>query len=993
MEYYDQVTDRYLNLIERGIRSWRVKLELVDHFENTVLCIEGDIDYSKSGNIQGNNAQGTRKSCSLSLINVNSKYVPSEDNPFWYNRKFRFYLGLVDYLAYKELDRVNSSVNETDTYWFSKGVFITQEIHCDSTAHTVSISGIDKYAQLDGTLNVLQADEMNTVFEYGASVNDVVRDILSLDMGNGMVLDPIDPLIDPEAYSTLYKEYTLSAGQYYGDFLNELATSMGCEIFYDTRGRLNIRKMFADDFPYWVGLKAPVHEFKYHIRGYENPQETIKLTGVNKIIVSTDNVETPNASYTAINHNPRSPLCYDKIGARTLPENGGVVIINAGNIVDEDIEEADPTVLGCDEELILKRCRDYGEYRLMQETCISTSISFNCPPYLHFNEGDVIAITDPDFGLDCDLYVINSITFNLNTDSLSLEVSNLGFLNSDLQSLTQFSPVVTDTIKFGIHYDLGTGVTGTVANQLIPMGENFTAASDVDSDTHEIIFSKNGYELVSWSDNIHGEVYVPDTEYAMPNQYFTLTANWASVADYTAEIRVKEVLGAGYPYGFKSIITQDSTEFSEAMLILNNQKYYFWGRNYESQETIPTVVESNMTLKFLYVPLSDSTLITLSSVFDSLIQSGTNGGKTYYIKYPNAVQALDLSFTYAIETIILPSKIRTLNVSPMSTDPPLKFFDFNNEYEVTMNYSQNFLYCRNELQSVTANAHVIVNDSTGSVFIPTNAVNATSLPDITFAHGLKINNTSSSSNSRIFTELSNDPVAYIREITIGQTIDQDEYKGGLELNQATFLDGGHEGTKLTLGNTYLVNTNFAPNNIGEIVFNGNTKFLGYSIFISGTQFTNTNLRFRGKMYWGATGAMMASTNIVSVRFDSDFIWDATTGGGIINGNNSLQTIDFYGAVDIQTGVTNTCYFMPSNSALTTVSFYDSFHVQGGSNVFISYNSNLTDVYFYNDDFSVSNSECIFANNNANFKLHGIANGNVQAYATANNIPFEVISNV
>ena len=441
MEFYDIANDTYTNLLQRPIFLWRIKLELLDHEENTITCIEQDIDYGNAGNISCNNVQGTRKSCSLTLINVDLEYIPTEDSPFWFNRKFRLYIGIVDNRHYKYGDSEVHWTNETDTYWFSKGVYVTQDIHVDSTAHTVSISGIDKFALLDGTLNILQADEMNTVFEYGAKISEVVNDILMLDMGNGQPLDPISPIIEDYALNSiyLYKEFTLSAGQYYGDFLNELATSYGAEIYYDNIGRLIIRRSFTDDFPYWIGFKAPAQEFKYHLPGYQNPQESIKLTGVNKIIVATDNVETPNGSYTAINANPRSPLCYNKIGARTLPENGGVVIINAGNIVTNEEIEQDPTLQGESEELVIKRCRDYAEYRLMQETCLGTSISFSCPPYLHLNEGDVISITDPDFALDCDLYIINSITFPLGADSIQLEVSNLGFLNTDILSQTQYS--------------------------------------------------------------------------------------------------------------------------------------------------------------------------------------------------------------------------------------------------------------------------------------------------------------------------------------------------------------------------------------------------------------------------------------------------------------------------------------------------------------------------------------------------------------------------
>ena len=182
MDFYDRVDDMYVNMVQQPLKLWRVKLELLDHFENTVMCIEKDIYYGNAGSITCNNVQGTRKSCSITLINVDLKYIPTEDSPFWFNRKFRLYIGLVDNRHYKQGDTDVHWTNETDTYWFSKGVHITQDIHVDSTAHTVSISGIDKYAQLDGTLNVLQADEMNTVFEYGAPIKDVIQDILTLDM-------------------------------------------------------------------------------------------------------------------------------------------------------------------------------------------------------------------------------------------------------------------------------------------------------------------------------------------------------------------------------------------------------------------------------------------------------------------------------------------------------------------------------------------------------------------------------------------------------------------------------------------------------------------------------------------------------------------------------------------------------------------------------------------------------------------------------------------
>ena len=51
MDFYDKVDAEYLNVIASPLHLWRVKLELLDHNENTIKCIEQDIDYSNAGNI------------------------------------------------------------------------------------------------------------------------------------------------------------------------------------------------------------------------------------------------------------------------------------------------------------------------------------------------------------------------------------------------------------------------------------------------------------------------------------------------------------------------------------------------------------------------------------------------------------------------------------------------------------------------------------------------------------------------------------------------------------------------------------------------------------------------------------------------------------------------------------------------------------------------------------------------------------------------------
>ena len=986
MEFYDKVDDQYLNMIKRPIHLWRIKLELLDHDETTVMCIEKDIDYSNAGSISGNYTQGTRKTCSITLINVDLKYIPTEDSPFWFNRKFRIYLGLVDNRHYKQASGAARWTNETDTYWFSKGVYITQDIHVDSTTHTVSISGVDKYAQLDGSLNVLQADEMNTVYEYGSPIISVIRDTLMLDMGNGKPLDPIEPMVDTGGLDSayLYKDFTLSAGQYYGDFFNELATSYGAEIYYDNKGRLVMRRLFSDDFPYAEGFKAPVQEFKYHLPGYQNSQESIKLTGVNKIIVATDNVETPNGSYTAINTNPRSPLCYNKIGARTLPENGGVVIINAGNIVTEEAQEEDPTLVGESEDLVNKRCRDYAEYRLMQETCLGTSISFNCLPYLHMNEGDVVVITDPDFALDCDLYIINSITFPLGADAIQLEVSNLGFLNSDISNQTSYSGLESSPIKFGIHYITGE-VTGTPPpNQLIEIGHNFTTPTDYDEETFAVSFEKENHELMGWKDNINEDTYALNAEYAIPNQSVTMRAIWENYEDYIMEYRVRDVAGAGYNYYFNDIVNRqiDGDQsmgedlYSTAFFLNNDKKHYFYGRDFPTISYVSDVVEQNLVIKYGYVPITQGTKINFNGQETNIINSGTNGGYTYYVKYPNMVKSFTLNgYLSYVETLIFPKYAETLTVN-ISSSPNLTYMDFNNENELSIVANNHFIQTSNDnLRTIKGINHIDIKlyPTANFICIFKGSYNA---PTVTFEGGITIDQNSLASNPRChflyFT--GTNAKTELTTITIGSVTRSDPYMGGLELVRVDMAE--HDlGDKIDIliDKLYMDGSSMCKNiRVGNVLISDNIKIINGSELLSGTIFFGSEMdtfNVSGDYLYIDSSTFFCNTNVPHINIQANVVGRSTTGGfNIFNDLQFLESIHFYGEIDID-----------CNNEV--------------ANVLISNNPLLTDVYFHDDTFSITNIDSqssIFSGNNANFKIHGIADGNVQAFCTANSIPFEVI---
>jgi hypothetical protein len=1001
LEFYDKVDDMYLNMIKRPMHLWRIKLELLDHDENTVMCIEKDIDYSNAGSISCNNTQGSRKTCSITLINVDLKYIPTEDSPFWFNRKFRVYIGIVDNRHYKQGNSDVHWTNETDTYWFSKGVYITSEIHVDSTTHTVSISGIDKFGQLDGSLNVLQADEMNTVFEYGAKIKDVIQDILTLDLGNGQPLDPITPLIDDISLNSiyLYKEFTLSAGQYYGDFLNELATSYGAEVYYDNIGRLVFRRLFSDDFPYWIGFKAPSQEFKYHLPGYQSSQESLKLTGVNKIIVSTDNVETPNGSYTAINTNPRSPLCYNKIGARTFPENGGVIIINAGNIVTNEEIKQDPTLKGEAEEKIIKRCRDYAEYRLMQETCLATSITFNCPPYLHLNEGDVVIITDPDFSLDCDLYIINSITFPLGADAIQLEVSNLGFLNTDISYDTKHSLLENQPVKFGIAYILNGGTSDRALNQSVKPGETFVVPNDYDEETHLLSIIKDGCELINWTDNINGDTYALDGEYTVPNQNFSLYANWINYEDYILELRMNET--SSVTAMLSPITNQSSDVYSAMFIIVDNKKYYFWGRDFEPTQIVSPIVEGTPTIKYGCVPIVDNTVMTLNGVLTTLLNNGISDGKVTYLKYPNAVESLDIdtfSDSY-LETIVLPKYVKNVTLSSQ-TPTGLKEFEFNNDYNLSFDMSNTSAFLVGyTIQKVSAKNNVAITTGNSDSYILYPSASSIKIPNIDFAKGIKIDNSASQGQCLFMVYHPNINNTYITLINIGNAESEYRFKGGLELYNVVSFAGNYwkNYIEVALANVYFENSKAFFSSVRQLQVSGDVKLCNGSIFLSYSQLYNTTFSLDGDYIYVYESTFMQATNLTNVNIKAEV--KLRYNGNFIISNTSLKSIDFRNNVEIDCSemiADETMNFVTGNSC-TAIRFYGAVTIDCGNVLnglqFICNNNYLTDVYFYDDNFTVTNTSYgkLFENNNANFKIHGVANGNVQAFAESQNIPFEVIT--
>ena len=939
--YYDvtHVNGRYYyDILNRSLCRTRLKFELLDHFENVLYCIEQDIDSSNADSIVSNNEQGCRKSCSFTLINVDNKYTLDENHFFWFNRKFKIYLGVTD---------------DTNTFWFSKGVYITKDANCNSVTHTVDISGVDKYAQLDGTLRTMQLDEMNTVFEQGSKVENAIRDILMLDMGNGFVLDPIEPIIDPEiADAKLYRTFTASAGEYFGAFMEEVMSCFGCNIFYDNNGRLTVRKIFNDDIPYWYAFKSPAHTFNYEISGYIAPSISMEMNGVNKIIAQNDTTEEQIYTYTAVNHNPRSPLCYDKIGARTLPENGGIVTIATGG-ADNDwyYDEWKHHV------------RYYAEYRLLKETCVAMSVKFNAPPYYHLNEDDVVYITDPDYNLDNDLFIINSITYPLSGGEIKIEAVNAKYLNTDISNdaiTTEIRPVT-----YTIFYDIGDAIGYVPSTILTSSDTRFQAESGYSIEKSADNFYKTGYEFTHWYD-AEDNVCVPLQYYPNPYDFLHLTSNFVDVSKRAVTI---EMTGLSNQYITIPSMCPTTDYYNDytccigvlAEFTVNNEinveKKYIHGRgryNYSSWST------SHLTGDLKYTVTAANVDFDFKSILDHMNNSDYLSlfKSVHFPDFFDSVNFISssmagVSTSNTCEKYIFPSEMETLTCQFEGTAYSYPIF-------VSNNYVKEIDFNNSKLLTITLNAS---GSSQSTSFI----ANDNSLEKVTFGNDVSFVCTTGS--IKAFDTLN----AYNPDIIIN---------GSLSMQKTQFYSGGS--SSATNENIIKINKVTMNDNSSSFVNSRSSSLttveVGEMVISSGSTFGGSTLKkikidklvMTGSYIGG--GATFADLIVGEISM---------TNGMFLSGTTVTNPIIINGDVNITGGS-----FMGGGIFVTAVEFHGS--VNAGNCSFMCGNSNLADVYFYDDDVTFGNGS-FFQGNNANFTIHGVADGNVEAYCQSHNITFEVIT--
>lgn len=544
MDYYNKIDNAYLAELHKPMRKMYVKMEILSHYEGAIGEITSDLS-STDGSITINKEQGCRRSCSLSIIDRSGKYIPQKDSSFWYNRKFKIFIGL--------------QVDE-DLYWFPQGVFVTKS--ANSNGRRLNVEGVDKYGFLDGTLNarmcLVEYQTSVTNSKKGTNIATLIKDTLMLDLGNNIPLDPVEPIIDPIFYNaTLYDDIVIDEGGYLGEIFDKIAEMYGANIYYDVNGRLRMERVFNYNLPSWYRHLSPQFELSETEITETDINYTYNYDGVNIITVTTDNTSGEIYSYTAKNENPQSPVNINAIGYKGL--DGGTYYIPLGDTSEESGEE---------------KCRQQAEYMLLQHACMSTGISYNLPIIPHLNVDNTVRVSNDYYNFDKQLFIVNSITMPLSATEMSIEATNLQWLPFDTDCISIYCETSSDTVAISYNTNGGKDKDGnTITYKSISQPPNKQIVLQGGD-----MYNEN--KLFAWTDS-QGNKYNYGDVYTVPNNNTTLIAQWIT----GNEVTVTNTLSADSTVEFQSmspsrcLIRYDDNEVARrnTNTISTFKKNYFLG--------------------------------------------------------------------------------------------------------------------------------------------------------------------------------------------------------------------------------------------------------------------------------------------------------------------------------------------------------------------------------------------------------------------------------
>lgn len=393
MDHFNVYNDIYLAAIKQQSSNIRFKFEILDWSEENVKQEITESIIKGSGSLSINYQQGVRRSFSCDLANINNEFTPSFQTGVLYaTTKIKLYIGIEAKIY-------------GDTYWWSQGVFLITDVTNKSSGSNklVTVNCIDKFGVFGAELGYSQL-QGDYKIEKDTRIYDIIKDILNIDMENGYVLDHQKPFLDP-LYRNEVMPYTLvkNKGEQMADVLITLANVLGCNIYYNTKGILNITTG-TDDCTY--SREGSIYVFD------ENSSETSDFdlnidygSIVNSVTVVGTNVNDEIYSYTARNTDPFSPTRIEYVGLK-------------------ECEPIESSMVYSEE-----RAKDYALYVLKQRSILQNALSFQSVFIPHLDVDKVIVISNSDYNLFEARFIVKSISMPFdNNVQMTLESSNIAEL-------------------------------------------------------------------------------------------------------------------------------------------------------------------------------------------------------------------------------------------------------------------------------------------------------------------------------------------------------------------------------------------------------------------------------------------------------------------------------------------------------------------------------------------------------------------------------------
>ena len=398
MEHFNETDSAYFEELRKKHKVLKLKIELLSELENAIGEITKYFSKETNGQININYQQLLRRSCSLTIANIDKQY---DDISWWIDRKFKLWIGLV-------VDK--------DTYWFPQGVFLTKDSKIDN--HALSIEAVDKGGFLDGTIktNMIVTP---VVIEQGSNIAQFFRDTLLLN-DNQNIIDPAQPIINKAFNNAIIEtEIAVKRGEYVGNIFKNIADAYNADIFYDVDGHFNFEVLTEGNRGDGYNLLPSSFDFTFEDITWIQPDINLQSDYVNAVTVFTNitaknskGQSIPNIEYTAYNNNPISPL---RISAVRIRQNEPQEIKYI-NVLSSRMKEL---------------CREYANYLLFKNSMIALSVSFSSQIIPHLDVNRVITITDKNKGLDMARFVIQSITIPLSAGEMSIQATNTQILPID----------------------------------------------------------------------------------------------------------------------------------------------------------------------------------------------------------------------------------------------------------------------------------------------------------------------------------------------------------------------------------------------------------------------------------------------------------------------------------------------------------------------------------------------------------------------------------